>query len=60
MVHPSCDAASRLRVQEMVAFLATPGALAMSLATDIGASAEVSEFCFIYIYIYLYMYMLYV
>eukprot|EP00435_Cladocopium_sp_Y103_P071598 s369_g37.t3 len=29
-----------LRVQEMVAFLATPGAVAMSLATDIGASAE--------------------
>jgi hypothetical protein len=50
----------RLRVQEMVAFLATPGAVAMSLATDIGRwdqrMMDVTNMC-IYIYyniIYIY------
>lgn len=32
-----------LRVQEMVAFLATPGAVAMSLATDIGSPGNVAS-----------------
>ena len=32
-----------LRVQEMIAFLATPGAISTSLATDIGVGAHMTR-----------------
>ena len=40
---PLCS--TRLRVQEMAVFLATPGAVAMSLATDIGHLVQKSWWC---------------